>query len=109
VVTRQPDWSAPGVEVCHSVDAALDHALGIDPEVFVAGGSMIYAEALPRVTDIVLSEVADEYEGDTYLPSFDRSQWHEVDRRKCDAYDIIRLQRVTKEGVDSTQSHASGN
>jgi dihydrofolate reductase len=109
VVTRRPDWSAPGVEVSHSVDEALDRALEIDANVFVVGGSAIYAEALPRVSDIVLSEITGEYDGDTYLPSFDRSEWREVERRKGHGFDIIRLQRVTDGDANSTQSRTLEN
>jgi dihydrofolate reductase len=104
VVTGRPNWAPPGVEVRHSVDEALDRALEIDTDVFVVGGSMIYAAALPRVSDMVISELAGEYDGDTYLPSFDRLEWREVDRKKCHAFDIIRLQRVTNATTDSTQS-----
>jgi dihydrofolate reductase len=109
VVTRQSQWSAPGVLVCHSVDAALDRALEIDPEVFVVGGSTIYAAALPRASDMVLSEVEGAYDGDTYLPPFDRSEWREVDRQECHGFIITRLQRVTKVRFDSPQTAPGEN
>src|SRR4051812_11802038 len=46
VVTRDPTWSAPGVEVAHSVDEALDRAKG--DEVFVAGGGESFPPAPKR-------------------------------------------------------------
>jgi dihydrofolate reductase len=109
VVTRQPQWTAPGVVVCHSVDEALERALEIDPEVFVVGGSTVYAAALPHASDMVLSQVEGSFDGDTYLPSYDRSEWHEVTRQECHAFTIIRLQRVTKSALDSTQSAPAQN
>jgi dihydrofolate reductase len=106
VVTRQSQWTAPGVVVCHSVDDALE----LDPEVFVVGGSAVYAAALPHASDMVLSQVEGSFDGDTYLPSYDRSEWREVTRQECHAFTIIRLQRVTKSTSDSAQSaHGKNN
>ena len=45
VVTRDPEWSADGVLVAHSLEEAL--ALAGDAEVFVAGGAAVYEAALP--------------------------------------------------------------
>jgi dihydrofolate reductase len=91
------------------VDEALERALGIDPEVFVVGGSAIYAAALPHASEMVLSQVEGSFEGDTYLPRYDRSEWREVTRQECHAFTIVRLQRVTKSTVDSAQSAPSKN
>jgi dihydrofolate reductase len=47
VVTRQPDWSAEGVLVAHSLEEALDLAAEHAGETFVVGGTQIYEQALP--------------------------------------------------------------
>jgi dihydrofolate reductase len=80
VLTRDPGWSADGVLVADSLDAALSTAAAIDDEVFVAGGAGVYAQALDRADAQVITEVHLSPEGDTYYPEFDRAGWVEVRR-----------------------------
>lgn len=51
-----------------------------DTELFVAGGSEIYAKALPETDRIYLTRVHAHVSGDVYLPEIDWSQWVEVSR-----------------------------
>jgi len=74
VMTRQPDWSAEGVETVHSVEAAIE-AAGEVPELMVIGGADIYAAFLPRADRIELTRVRTELEGDTWLPVFEGPAW----------------------------------
>jgi dihydrofolate reductase len=90
VVTRQPGWTAPGVEVAHSIEAAL--ALAATPPaqetsgnresggalVFIAGGGDIYRQALDRADWLYLTVVDQDVEGDTRFPEFDRTRYREV-------------------------------
>lgn len=78
VITRDPSWSAEGVEVAHSLDEAL--ALTAGDEVFVAGGAQIYALALPYATHQILTEVDVDVPGDAFYPSFTIEEWSEVRR-----------------------------
>ncbi|MGH3423583.1 MAG: dihydrofolate reductase [Nocardioidaceae bacterium] len=95
VVTRQPDWPAPdGVIVCADVDAALDRAAGIDPEVFVVGGAQVYAAALPRADRLVVTHVEQAPDGDTYFPDVDRARWAETAREAYDGFSIATYDRL---------------
>ncbi len=80
VVTRQPDWSAPGVEVAASFEDALALALSLDTEVFIVGGAQIYAEALSRdvVDELIVTHIDASPDGDTYFPDLDWSEWSET-------------------------------
>ena len=40
-------------------------------EVFVIGGSEIYAQLLPHCSDVYLSQVMREVEGDAFFPEFE--------------------------------------
>jgi dihydrofolate reductase len=80
VLTRDPGWSATGVLVAGSLDEALDKAVDLPGEVFVAGGAGVYAAALERATSQVLTEVHVSPEGDTFYPAFDRTRWMETRR-----------------------------
>ena len=49
VVTRDPDYRAPGCQVVHSLDQALEAAAGHD-EVMVIGGAELYRQTLERMS-----------------------------------------------------------
>ncbi|HEX3553693.1 MAG TPA: dihydrofolate reductase [Thermoanaerobaculia bacterium] len=78
VVTRNPAWSAPGVEVAHSLDEALAKAQG--EEVFVAGGEEIFRLALPRADRIQLTRIDRDFPGDTFFPECAEDDWQVVER-----------------------------
>jgi len=72
VLTRDADWSAAGVEVIHQPDD-LEKLPDLDGQVFIIGGSEIYAAFLPQLDDLLVSHVAGDYDGDTRLPEFEGS------------------------------------
>ncbi|MFY9826092.1 MAG: dihydrofolate reductase [Thermoanaerobaculia bacterium] len=81
VVTRDPGWSAPGVEVAHSVDEALDRTQGAQgDEVFVAGGEEIFRLALKRADRIQLTRIDKDFPGDTFFPEIGEDDWEVVER-----------------------------
>jgi dihydrofolate reductase len=78
------------VEVVRTLDEAIRLA---ENDAFVIGGAMLYAEALARAQVLHLTELGDAVEGDTFFPSFDRSQWliteeirHDRDDRHAHAF-----------------------
>ncbi len=82
VISRQPGYSAPGIEVFPSLEAAL---AACDPaeEVFVIGGSSVYEAALPMATRLCLTLIDDEpAEADTFFPPYDLGAWREVAREE---------------------------
>lgn len=92
VLSRDVNYRAAGAAVVPTLDAALDVAAAqceVDgqEEIFVIGGSAIYAMALPGADRLYLTEVHADVEGDTYFPEFDRSAWREVSRRDVPAGD----------------------
>ncbi|QFU02602.1 Dihydrofolate reductase [Halomonas sp. THAF5a] len=85
VVTRDPDFQAEGVRVCHDLAAALrlaDQQATIDgvEEIMVMGGAEIYAQALPFASRLYLTEVEIEVEGDARFPAIDPAEWEPVQR-----------------------------
>ena len=88
VMTRRPDWEGPiGIRVVHSLEAALALAEAVavvnaQDEALVIGGAELYAQALPVVSRMYLTEVEAETEGDAYFPAFDRAAWREVSRER---------------------------
>jgi dihydrofolate reductase len=62
----------PGVENVGSVDAFLSQNYSGN-EVWVIGGSQIYAELLPHCSDLYLSLVYKEPQGDAFFPPFENT------------------------------------
>jgi dihydrofolate reductase len=85
VVTRDPDFAAPGVVVAHDLAAALDCAaerarvMGAK-EIVVAGGGEIYAQTIAHAERLFITEVALDAKGETRFPPIDPRQWREVSR-----------------------------
>ena len=80
VVTRRPDYRAAGAEVASSLDAAL-LLVRLPPPVFCIGGAELYAAALPRATEMYITEIAGSFAGDTRFPDYDRRDWVETSRQ----------------------------
>lgn len=82
VVTGQDGWNADGVEVEHSLEAALDRAHALDGEVFIVGGAQIYRQALAHglVDRLVVTHIKAAPAGDTYFPDLDWTEWVERER-----------------------------
>ena len=93
VVTRDLHWQHPGVETAHSFAEAVSLA-GPADEVFVAGGAQIYAEAMPYAHRMVITEVDDEPEGDTWFPSWARADWREESREAHDGWSRVVYERA---------------
>ncbi len=99
VLTRRAGWSAAGVDVARSLDAALTLAAA-DPEVFIAGGEEVYRAALPRADRIYVTLVHTTVDGDTFFPEFDEGSWrltdtieHAADARHAHAFTFQTWQR----------------
>jgi dihydrofolate reductase len=99
VVTRDRRYRAPGCEVVHSLDEALERCADA-PEAVVIGGASLYAEALERAQRLYLTQVHAEPPGDAFFPPCDLGDWREVarvdhraDARHAHAFSILTLER----------------
>lgn len=71
VVTHNPDWRADGVHVRHSLKEAIEYAVSLDEkEIFIMGGSKVYAQAIDRVDKLYLTLIDDEKEADSFFPDY---------------------------------------
>lgn len=79
VVTRNADYSVPGVIVTSSLEAAIS-ACGDDEEIFVIGGAELYRQAIDLADRIYLTEIDADIPGDAHFTEFDRKTWQETGR-----------------------------
>jgi dihydrofolate reductase len=93
VLTRQADWQAHGALRA----AGLDEALALVPQgqdAWVIGGADLYAQALPRADRAIVTEIAENFEGDAFAPEFTPA-WSEVSRQYHVAASGLRFSFVT--------------
>jgi len=100
VITRNYDYSAPGCDVVHSLDAALAACRG-EQEIFIIGGAELYRESLPRAHCLEFTEIHAEFEGDAIFPELSLAQWRETGREIHSneggnpfRYDFVRYERI---------------
>jgi dihydrofolate reductase len=100
VLTRDPEFSAPGCTVVRGIEEGLRAAEGHE-ELVVCGGADVYAALLPRAERLYLTFVDAELEGDTFFPELDLSEWREVSRsdhpadaRHAHAFSIVEYERL---------------
>jgi dihydrofolate reductase len=79
VLTRQAGWRADGAETVPSLAQALT-LLPADARAFVIGGAEVYAAALPLASELLLTEIDQDFEGDACFPPFDRLRYVESAR-----------------------------
>lgn len=94
VLTRDPSWTAEGVLVASSLDAALALAEDLPGDVMVAGGALVYDEALHLADQQVLTRVHRTPRGDTFYPDFDPGDWVEEARETHDGHHVVWLARA---------------
>lgn len=78
VMTRDPDFQAPGCTIAADADAALA-AAGDADEVMIIGGAEIYRLFLPRADRLYLTWVHTVIDGDTWFPTFEQTDWRVID------------------------------
>lgn len=100
VVTRNPDYNAPGCEIVHSLEAAID-ACSDAREIFIIGGAELYRTSLARAHSLEFTEIHADFDGETRFPHFAREQWRETAREihgdEAGApfrFDFVRYERV---------------
>ncbi len=100
VVLSRSGVDAPeDVIVAGDTDAAIAAAEEqIDGEAgeqraFVIGGATIYEQFLPEADRLLLTEVHDRYDGDTYFPDRDRELWTELARDERDGFAFVEYAR----------------
>ena len=100
IITRDPQYTAAGCVITHSVEDAL-LAAGDAKEIMVAGGAEIFRLFLPLVHRLYLTYIDAVVPGDAYFPTIAPAQWREVEREDHPAdtthqysYSFVTLERI---------------
>jgi len=102
VITRNPDYRAPGCLLADSPQAAL-RAAGRVAEIMVVGGADLYRIMLPLAQRMYLTLVHGDFLGDVRFPEWDPQAWqersredHAADARNPVDYSFVVLERLQK-------------
>jgi dihydrofolate reductase len=100
VLTRNPKYTAQGIEVTHDLIKAIMLAAPGD-EVFICGGEKAYRDAIPLADNLYLTLVHTSPDGDAHFPDYDPADWqlidqvrHEPDDRHAHAFTFHHYERL---------------
>ncbi len=67
--------SLEGEHVIQDFEAFLKQYAESDEEIFIAGGSEIYRQSLPYVSQMIISRIPNDEDGDRFFPDFKESDF----------------------------------
>lgn len=80
VLTRNKDLKIDGVEVCISIDEAIELCKE-EEEIFFIGGADVYESVLGIVDKLYVTEIHNKFEGaDAFFPEIESKDWEETSR-----------------------------
>lgn len=93
VLTRDPAWTAEGVQVVHSA-GELECLELMDPEIMVIGGAEIFSLMMPSMSRMWVSKVKGEYPADTFLSPFENRLERAVLKERFEDFDLYLYEQV---------------
>lgn len=78
ILSKNANYQPQGCLVFQTLEFALDAAKNYGDELFIIGGATLYEIALPLAQRLYLTDIQAEFEGDTFFPEFDITDWDEM-------------------------------
>jgi dihydrofolate reductase len=83
VISRNPDLQIEGVICTRSMEEAILKAKSLSrEEIFIVGGAEIYKLSLAVADQILVTQLHDIFEGDTFFPEIVADQWEVTERER---------------------------
>lgn len=95
IVLTRSGLDNESARVANSLEEAWEIAkeTGND-KVYIIGGTSVYEQTLEDADKMVLTEVHEEYDGDTFFPEWKDENWKEVEREDHDDYSFVEYRRI---------------
>ena len=101
ILNNDPNYLPPErCFVAHSIDELMEMVKN-EQEVMICGGASVYKQFLPLAQKLYLTYIHQSFEGDTYFPEVNLTEWKETERVDCKAdeknkydYSFVTLERI---------------
>jgi len=80
VLSRQHNLSIPGVFTASSIQEVQERFATEDRPIFIIGGANLYQQTLPLCQRLYLTEIQQDFAGDTFFPEYNHDDWQEISR-----------------------------
>ncbi len=101
IVSRKSNYVQKDCLAVDSLDAAIREGCRLADEIFIIGGATLYEATLPLADTLYITQINQDFDGDTFFPEFDTGQWREVEREdiKNDAavnftYSFLKFEKI---------------
>lgn len=84
IVVSRSGFSADGITVVDSINAAMQEVKEF-PEAMIIGGASFYEQMIDKADRMYLTYVNAECEGDAWFPEFDKSEWTLSEQKSVEA------------------------
>ena len=98
IFSQNPDFKIENenIEIVHSM-LQIQQYIEDENENFVIGGAMIYNLLMPYVTKMYVTQIDEEFEGDTFFPKIDEEKWKIVERIPAKEESKVKYEFLTYE------------
>ena len=96
VISRDKTLKIEGVEVVNSLDDAIFRTKDQN-EIFIIGGEQIYKMAMPFATNMHITKVYTNIEGDAFFPTFDEREWKILSQKDLESNEGLKFSFINYE------------
>ena len=103
ILTRQDGFKAKDCIILNTIDAAVSFAKEKgENELFIIGGGQIYEQSLGLADRVYLTEIHEDYQGDTFFPELGPEwkektrKFHDVDLKHSASFDFVVYEKNNK-------------
>jgi dihydrofolate reductase len=83
-----------GIDICASIETGLQKAKSYGKEIFIIGGSTIFKQFMPLTKKMYISEIKQNYTGDTYFPKFNKEEWEIEDKQEFNEFFLKVMKKL---------------
>lgn len=80
IISRNFKFNQTDCLVFNELEKALEHCRHNAKEIFVIGGVSLYQSTLPIANTLYLTQINQDFSGDTFFPDVDMNNWTETER-----------------------------
>lgn len=94
ILTTNPDYDMKDCIILNSVEEVMKMSYTLNNETFIIGGVTLYNQFLPMVDNLYINEIQDVFEGDSYFPHFNESDWYTYTEKTVETDEDATLYKI---------------